>query len=263
MKIISKQSDYYDSAQGMGIDESIIYVRKLEKIELSKQDDDLRVGLLAMSPHFGSGLASDLYSCAFIIGFCGKIFAGLELNITRKINKFGGTSTKTICVYSYHDLVSILKKYKFKQELKDIQENTSWKRNNKVETMKFFQLGKEFKKFENFFFDNKAPVFILAGRKEIEIGTTMQDGFMLPVLASHGLIINNNLSEFEFYKIFDSFSAFQEVQMYIDGIIPKDTRQMVNIGDDKMIEKKGFNDASFRKMPDTRKRKQKKGKIKR
>ena len=271
MKIISKERDYYDSAQGMGIDETLVYVRHPYKAKLDEFECKFIKDLFNCAPRWSNNrwrYDRDELKCSaepFIVGFCGKTFPGMKLRIAVGKDSFGCIKFKTIYVYSYKKLIEILKKYKLKSELKEARDKTAFWGTNKRSTIEFFNLGKRHKELEKFFIENKVPIFTIVQDMKLQIGFTTSDHSTMkhPDLVSGGLIVNNNLKDLHFFEQIDAFTAFQEISMYLSGVIPRDMPDMATISDEKMLEKKGFHSpTSFRKIPDTRKRKQKKGKIK-
>ena len=65
--------------------------------------------------------------------------------------------------------------------------------------------------------------------------------------------INPKLQDEEFYRVFDPFMAYQELSMYISGVLGVGERPTVDISDIDMAAKKGFDNKSFRTDPGTRK----------
>jgi len=270
MRIISKERDYYDSAQGLGIDETLVYVRHPRKIKLDEFECKFIKDLFSCAPRWSSNRwrydKSEIKLTAepFIIGFCGRVFPGMELKIRIGKDIFGDAKYKMIYVYSYKKLIEILGKYKLESKLKEVRDKTSLWGTNKKSTMEFFKLGKRSKEFEKFFIGNKAPVFTVVQHMKLQIGLTPSDHSTMkhPDLVNGGLIINNNLKDLHFFEKIDAFTAYQEISMYMGGVIPRNTPELVEVSDKSMIKKKGFNECSFRKMPDNRKRKLKAGKLK-
>lgn len=81
------------------------------------------------------------------------------------------------------------------------------------------------------FYKHKTPVFLLYGNND-----------------NYNFKINPNLKKLEFFKIFDSSSAFQEIEMYISGVIGLNTEKPIEISDKSKIESHGFDyKYSFRK----------------
>ncbi|AVH85031.1 hypothetical protein RsoM2USA_102 [Ralstonia phage RsoM2USA] len=64
---------------------------------------------------------------------------------------------------------------------------------------------------------------------------------------------NGSLKEVQFYKVMDSYTAFQEIDMWIGGVLPKDGPPMIEVTDKDKVAKHGFDKHSFRKSP-TKKR---------
>jgi hypothetical protein len=65
-------------------------------------------------------------------------------------------------------------------------------------------------------------------------------------------INSDGLKDIQFYKILDAYTAFQEIEMHIGGVLPRPGNPIVVITDDKVkAEKHGFDKFSFRKMKET------------
>lgn len=61
-------------------------------------------------------------------------------------------------------------------------------------------------------------------------------------------INHDNLKRVDFHKIMDPFTIFQEIQMWLSGVLPKDGPPMVAITDDIIKrDKHGFDKWSFKK----------------
>lgn len=60
----------------------------------------------------------------------------------------------------------------------------------------------------------------------------------------------DGLKSIDFVRVMDAYSAFQELSMFVGGVMTRLGNSMVEITDDKVkAAKHGFNDWSFRKMP--------------
>jgi hypothetical protein len=56
------------------------------------------------------------------------------------------------------------------------------------------------------------------------------------------------LSEWEFYKIKDVYTAFQDISMYISGVLGTQSPELIKIDNNTKIHKHGFDvKKSFRK----------------
>ena len=60
---------------------------------------------------------------------------------------------------------------------------------------------------------------------------------------------NLPLKEVEFFKKFDPWQAYQELSMYIGGVIAPESKPMIKIEDKYKIMEHGFDKMSFRKAP--------------
>ena len=69
-------------------------------------------------------------------------------------------------------------------------------------------------------------------------------------------IINPNLSNLKFQTKFEPYSAFQEIEMFISGVLGIDNKNTIEIDDKYRIESHGFDNWSFRN-PNPPKRKNK------
>jgi hypothetical protein len=66
-------------------------------------------------------------------------------------------------------------------------------------------------------------------------------------------INGDDLKDLEFYKTLDAFSVFQEIEMWVGGVLAAAGNPMVQITDDKIkVAKHGFDKFSFRKGKETK-----------
>jgi hypothetical protein len=80
----------------------------------------------------------------------------------------------------------------------------------------------------------------------IRFPTTRQTRATSPLRWS---INSDRLKEVQFYRVFDAFAAFQEIAMWIGGVLPSNGNAMVAISDTIRLEKHGFSKrSSFRNM---------------
>ena len=234
MLIISKNKDFYDGVAGsMGIDKTIIFERNIEEII------DTKLMLEEFQPSNNRGWRGNkrdnsfLNLCYldvdtkkqkkyversfFIIGFCGKLYLGWKFyysedNMSKKFDGFQ-TDLKSDIVYGYENAKNYLKDNYWRS---NIDEDVNYVINYDPINM--------FRKLH-------APIFVYDthGRK-------------------NKLIVNAILKDYEFYKIFDSFQAFQEIQMFIGGVLGNKERDIIEVADKYKITGHGFDYKwSFRK----------------
>jgi hypothetical protein len=234
MRIISKFVDFYDAVQAMGIDKELIYLREESEIKLQSSKDETKNSdlIIKINKEFENifnavrplsrynNIASlrtntiggvDYNLQLIIIVFCGKVYPAVRVDIFSKSQKV---------LFNFQEIEEYLLKNKLV-----IKESRRW---NSGSTEKI--LGEIFK-FQgkeinySWFFNIKAPVFVLDGQK---------------------FIINPNLKKYNFVKVKDPYTAFQEIAMFLGGVLGFKAPATINISDKDMMFKKGFDNTSFK-----------------
>jgi hypothetical protein len=234
MYIITKTKDYYDGVVGtVGIDKTIIYNRETQILEnyyeYPKEFRPNRTYNIRYKNHFLNlnhyqNFKTSKYSenSVFIVGFCGKLYVGWKLY--REISKEG------LETYITYDREFI------KKNVKTIQ----W-HSNLTDDLNFIDTYNSM----NIFVDLKVPAFVYDG--------DYNRMYLLSPSYRHRaesrFIVNPILSDYEFYKVFDSFTAFQEIQMFMGGVLGAGEKEIVEVEDKYKITQHGFNKWSFRKEP--------------
>lgn len=259
MKIIKYFNDYYDSAIGIdGIDETCIYDRKAfldaDKYIFTKnrklfevpsdswKDEPFR------TPNRKSQNKIGLYSIVpFIVGFCGKTYVGY---VFRYYTGFG-SEDKIKIAYGYDEFLStapIKDKYVYnhaktgelfvyKDELKGIK--------------RFMDMFHE-KDHSELFVKNDVPTFVYDFGTELSslpldksIEYVNKYGRTAP--SGECFIYNPCLNDYQFYKVFNSAHAFQEIQMYKQGVLGAKEKESAPLSDKEKILQHGFDTVwSFR-----------------
>lgn len=243
MYIISKKKDYYDGVVGtVGIDKTVVYERQIVELEKSAEYPQQIVDLYNndKNDHFYSrdlssfGLNNEQKryagSCAFIVGFCGKLYVGW---------KFYRELKRPHWDYSYSP--------KFKVDYcYDINGAADY---IKTEIGKGIFIQESLNKIANadvmdVFRQYHAPIFALdCDWSPDNYGGNYRRSF----------IINPNLKELQFTKVFDAFTAFQEISMFLGGVLGAGEKEIVEIEDKYKIGQHGFDKWSFRKEPTKKK----------
>lgn len=227
MRIVDKRRDYYDIGMGLGYDaeDSIVYVRTPKEIE-----------------HEGWRSRSRSLWAHIFVGFCGKIYPGFVIHADHHEKPVKG-----IC-YSLDDIDKFVRTHmpEAEQEIYfSTERNRSrryswfyqkhgyyvsyWGRRgfeDSIEKMKTY----EFKHYKKLFSEHNCPIFVV---DEDE----------------HKTYINPLLRPWEFYKVVDPYTAWQEVSMYVGGVLLAPVNPVPDIPDDTMRDIKGFDKWSFRKEP--------------
>lgn len=263
MHIISDFQDYYDIGLSLGIDKALTFVRKTEysngealipnlKAKTGWRKPSWRdlvcskvLGIPSdfNSPVFGVGWAtpnsSDLE--AFFVGFCGKFYP-----LLRYRTKFGpDIETEYDYLYSESDVIEALDKSPFNHTRYRGRVGhgyfTSHGKTDFELALMFIRKG-PIEKIEPFV-ELKAPILLLK--------LTTTSSFDSP------LEINPVLKELKFFRCIDPYMAFQEVSMFIGGVLGVGEPDTLQISDTDMRDAKGFDERSFKTPPGKKRRKKK------
>lgn len=224
MHVISKRKDYYDGVVGAtGIDKTIVYDRKEEVIP------DEKWSARVWCPSGATGENVNY----FIIGFCGKTYVGYKITTqTEEID----TSLEALGTFykDHHEFVYDLDAFKKRYRMKD---------SFNAELYEGWYQMYDQKEDDELFIKYNIPVWVFDNSKE----------------AKEKFIVSPILKDYGFYKLFDSFSAFQEIQAYVGGVLTNPETNMVEVEEPNRISQRGFDKMSFRKdTPPARKMKRKK-----
>ena len=257
MKIISKKKDYYDGVQTYH-DKRLIYIRKQQKfiIKNNQQLDKLNpnhVGLSLIeqtvkfkdilklannelefyySYLYGNDSFKKFSNSLVFIGFCGKLYISLCFNIECM---YVENNIPQHHSYSIDDVNKLFNKYANNSEKKQYIKKKNFGNKLKAFITKLSEYPKNVK--HDLFFKFKTPVFIIIPNPHDE------DEF----------IVNPNLKQLQFMKILDPYQTYQEIEMFLSGVLGDTNSNLTTISDRDMLFKKGFNDMSFKTEKGTKK----------
>lgn len=218
MLIVSKFKDYYDSvAYSKGIDKTIVYKRETlyVKTHYSEINTPREVDI-----------SKNKKLRYFVVGFCGKLYGGGIYNEIKN-----GAINKIKIIYDVDNIKTFLKDNS--KDIKDLKYYLS-RVDNLID-----------EKYEKYFREYNTSSFVIFGGSDIWMLT--KDKIKDPANEQH-LSINHNLKEVEFYKVMDPYAAFQEIEMYISGVLGNSEKEIINISDKDKIMGHGFDyKHSFRK----------------
>lgn len=234
MRIISKFHDYYDTALSYGIDTTLIYDRQTVEIDLKEDVPNEIYKLLRMHNNsYGRKFNTELY----VVGFCGTfypVYRLVDTNSTPVIKDF------TRFVYSSDDVVAFLTDMKLSDALVTFNK-TQKARDLKYSFRSIFSkqifernIAKSHTSDE-LFHKYKTPIMLFK--------TT--DGYRRKTT----LVLNPQLKDYDFFRKFDAFTSFQNISMYLGGVIGNNEDAIVNVSDKDMRDAKGFDDWSFKTLP--------------
>lgn len=238
MYIISKHKDFYDGVAGtFGIDKTIIYNREIIEVEhenrptiFRESDNPFRnLGFFHLKKH--NKPKYELYG-HFIVGFCGKLYIGWKLYSENNKKYYPMLSTDAIITkITYNN-----------NYIKTILDPKSW----------HGMLDDDIRYVLNYnpiqiFRDFNTPIFVY----DYDYNRTYFTSY-------HGnnnpkFFINPLLKEYKFYRVFNAVQAFQEIQMFLGGVLGNKEKEIIEIADKYKIEQHGFDKWSFRKEPEIRK----------
>ena len=260
MKIISNFRDYYDVCQKYGQDKRVVYTRNTQDSHEVKlpfnikqysfigeiftnvpvlRSWDIRNEKFSNEHNLTVGFSNGL------VGFCGKWYPHIRMDITQ-INNINLTISSNFFVYSYSldEFLFNLERYKFNDFKEFIYRTKTRYKHKKDNDFNVVNLEKYFKKYSgiadksNIFSEQKCPIVFVKG---VWRSVFQSDADNMKV------IMNPNLHKLNFMKVIDPYTAFQELEIFMSGVLGVGEPQIVTISDKDKIEKRGFNKWSFRK----------------
>jgi len=248
MRIISKYKDYYDSASGYGVDMSVVYSRAERHLNYDVEADkkimreiDLACAKATNNDRFKHMYLHGNYDLIYV-GVAGKIYVGLRFK-TRVDDKdkqlFVGVSNPEI---QFDDL------YAWKAaNLNDKQLDTpcgkcSWHNTGTSTPREWFAQNEAVRVFEdvNLFASNDIVSFVKYGHSCRDRG-------------GPSIILNPCLHALGFQRMVDGFTVFQEISMFVTGVLAQKDQMTHTATDKELLYARGHDDMSF-KTPPTKKR---------
>ncbi len=192
-----------------GIDKEVVYVREALETKI-----DSLSGMDFSTRLVGSSHTVDMV----LLGYCGQFFKIYVVENTEKIR------------YVFHDY----------EEFKNFMSSNDFgSKYDFGETRWWPSRYQKFRDFnptslEKIFHEQQTPLFTVKYVQE----------YRKPSI--HVAILGPCLKDLEFYKIKDSYTAYQEIFQYVAGVLNKPEAKMVKISDKDKVAKHGFDKWSFR-----------------
>lgn len=249
MRIISKFKDYYDSAAGYGVDTTVVYERTPKTLPSWSIDPEQQQNVqqwrdivaacdaITHPDRFRNFHRFNEHKVVFV-GIAGKIYVGLALHYHMNDPK-----KELWKPFRFNDPFAQM--YVWKPEnLNDEQldataPHSRWAAANEVTTARgWFTANENARVVEN-----------------IDLFTKYNMASFVVVRASNGssVEINPQLQGYAFQRMMDGFTAFQEISMFVTGVLAQ-KEQMTYVPTDKeLLYARGHDDKSF-KTPPTKKR---------
>jgi len=238
MRIISPFKDYYDNIQAYGIEESLNFIREpkkhIQKLSFQiKRDKDI-IPLFWPYEHTNQ---NDYVKIEYIIiGFCG------HWHLCVKITENKETQAKFL--YSFEEYEAYRKQTKNLALIDHY--NARWNSffvfDNPEEP-----IGKKLKStFNKVKYLNDISTFQWYEAPIIIVTVDRSK-------AQKTFTANGSLREYKFEKVKDPYTAYQEISMFVSGVLGHEEDHPSLMSDDVMRDKKGFDNWSFKTKPGTKK----------
>lgn len=243
MLIVSKFHDYYDTASIHGVDKTCVYQRKEDKVSVKRVhwDSDYLLKLpdgtsfpisriYSRSGNIYNGTAiGEVTLRQRVIGFCGQFYpvAIFEPRIG---------NGKSYYFYNVEDFKAFVTKENiFSNKSRYRYFSPRWDKHNLEYDQgisSFFDVS-SMSKYEELFHAFKTPIFSMGSHEHLEL--------------------NPCLKELGFMKVKDPQSAFQDIYMFISGVLGAPLPPKEKISDEIMAASKGHDGPySFKKPPGKR-----------
>ena len=219
MLIISKFKDYYDGVVGTyGIDKTIVFNRELDVI-----DDNKIYSLFRDLTRI-----NQFYTFNFFHIKKDSIFDNFSIFIVG----FCGKMYIGWKIYNNNKVIDFIYDKEF------IKSNLKLTKKEKVD---FENIYNQIINFDSIDIHREynTPIFIYD-----------EDYF----IRKRGFVINPILSDYKFYRVIDPVTAFQEIQMYISGVLGSNEKNIIEIDDKYKIPQHGFDNWSFKTRPHKKKK---------
>ena len=246
MRIISKFHDYYDSVQSVGYDPHLIYHRVHRDLRIMPdrshyygRNDAAAFVMPEELPLFSNsflmhinprrGLRDNKFMTTdgylYLIGFCGKYY------LTLKEFHGSGWGAKATIDYLYDKESAV--KY-FAEVHKTEVSRGVFDVLGECSVTPFADPLEPFRLLN-------CPAFAIKLRDKYSMYGREKE-----------LTVNPELATLQFYKMFDPFTAYQEIAMFLSGVLGWPENATVQVSDKDMRDAKGFDDWSFKTLPTKR-----------
>jgi hypothetical protein len=227
MKIISKFHDYYDVVMRQGQDKSIVYNREVREIPLpygsgalqNPVHQNLRKIWRGRPEVYYSGLPLYGVDCC-MVGFCGRWYACF--NVSYSVQQKWESKRVEKLLYTPDECIEYI-------------QSVHKKPNNRGEL--YSQIKTFFKEVQamppDIFLEENSPIVVVTE--------------VLHRSYPAAIIVNAQLKPYNFVTVKDPYQAFQDIAMYVSGVLKAPEKTTLDISDNCMRDKKGFDKWSFRK----------------
>ncbi|AMQ65954.1 hypothetical protein AAY80_169 [Stenotrophomonas phage vB_SmaS-DLP_6] len=253
MLIVSKFHDYYDSAAGFGVDKALVYKRVSEV-----------GGFLRLPRLRGAGPTEErhrlkdgtlVYIKAEIVPlvFCGDVFYRHVADVNLSFAPAAPSMTRR---WTHHDKKSlysaIYKEYGLSEKTDDRPRwmGSRWEMKDDSIT---FEEALPNQDLVGLSIREGTPVWSLRTLKHNEKDPYARGIEIGPRDITYVIERDPVLKDLGFFQVKDPYQAFQDISMFLGGVMGVGDRPMVQLSDKEVHQKHGFDKMSFRKAPETTK----------
>lgn len=225
MRIVSAFHDYYDSALAHGHDDRLTYVREPRTIlrgwrwnddEFTFLDGDTPGSCDRATPD--RSLQARIEPFLVVVGI--KVYPGVAVTIPHS-----GRMPDVRMSYASEDLTRYLTSLGVSTDDKD-------------------------SRFPGRL--DRLATFLDRPVREVPVEFMVRHKAALMLVRTSNVVINAQLKSIEFYRRLTAAEVFQELEMFLGGVLAPENRPMVEIEDKHRITQHGFDKYSFRKAPQKR-----------
>jgi hypothetical protein len=233
VRVISRFHDYYDGVQGLGQDRSLVYVR--EQRALSPEE---KAQYLCEMPGRGySGRYTGFESWPFWVAVAGRRYRGFAVRTI--------PVTETSCAEFFYSAESyaehVLRVAGF-----DPFAPRSKTYGHRVRAWQKEASRRSREAVVGWFNAQGSPEVAapMAALGHVAVGCA---GWSEPIRSIAPLVLNPRLADYDFFKVLDPYQCFQEVSMWIGGVLPGRDAMMAKVSDADRFVEHGFDaKTSFR-----------------
>jgi hypothetical protein len=230
MRIISRFQDYYDRSLAHGADQTRVFLRDTTEYTEQHKNSEVPVHLTQLTNLLKGDMSSGRASLfPFLVAFAGKLYPGVRCHLTGSAADNPPTQSTAEIVYDFGSLQRFCTAHQV-----DLDKKGLFDRRSQAQRFKAF--------------------FDLAGSDRCG-AMLAEHGISIAVVIKGRpgcVLVNPQLKTFEFFRVFDAWQAYQELDMYIGALAAPDTKPPVQVADADRIQQHGFNRQSFRKRPQTK-----------
>lgn len=249
MRIVSNFKDYYDGVRALDEDRELQYLRlaKSEKLKDYFPKEELyNIGDrdLKNDDNFPFKKIKMAGMKKAVLGFCGKIYSSLVVHYWEKGADETEENIKEEAFLSQIDLDRFLERMEYQGM---VQNRYGPYRDDLKECFKSLEYARSFteKNFMGLFSILNVPCFSIGytHHKEKVFGYVFKKYVANDIVY---VVANPCLKEFGFQRIMSPYECYQELMMYLGGVLKRPEKEMVGISDKVKLRQQGFDEWSFK-----------------